>query len=96
MKLVSIRSAASKSAITPSRIGRIVVIEAGVLPSIAWASWPTASVLSLAVLTATIEGSSTTMPRPGANTMVFAVPRSMARSRAPKASMLSSKGRLPG
>ena len=28
MKLVSIRSAASKSAITPSRIGRIVVIDA--------------------------------------------------------------------
>ena len=38
MKLVSMRSAASKSAITPSRIGRIVVIEAGVRPSIARAS----------------------------------------------------------
>jgi hypothetical protein len=51
---------------TPSRIGRIVVMEGGVRPSIACASWPTASVLSVAVLMATIEGSSSTMPRPGA------------------------------
>ena len=35
MKLVSIRSAASKSAMTPSRIGRIVLIEGGVRPNMA-------------------------------------------------------------
>ena len=90
MKLVSMRSAASKSAMTPSRIGRIVVMEVGVRPSIARAAWPTASVFSFVVLIATIDGSSTTMPRPAAKTMVLAVPRSMARSRAPKGRMFIS------
>ena len=90
MRWVSSRSAASKSAITPSRSGRMVVMFAGVRPSMACAAWPTASVLSLCVLTATMEGSSTTMPRPGANTTVFAVPRSTAKSRAPKGRTLSS------
>ena len=81
IRQVSSRSAASKSAMTPSRSGRIVVMFSGVRPSIACAAWPTASVLSLRVLTATIDGSSTTMPRPAAKTTVLAVPRSMARSR---------------
>jgi len=35
MKLASMRSAASKSAITPSRIGRIVAMLPGARPSIA-------------------------------------------------------------
>ena len=90
MRWLNRRSAASKSAITPSRRGRIVVMFAGVRPSMAWAACPTASVLSLCVLTATIDGSSTTIPRPGANTTVFAVPKSTAKSRAPNGRTLSS------
>ena len=43
-KYVSIFSAASKSAITPSRSGRTGVILLGVRPSISWASVPTASI----------------------------------------------------
>jgi hypothetical protein len=43
MKCLIISSATSKSAITPSRIGRIAWIEPGVRPSISLASSPTAS-----------------------------------------------------
>ena len=53
---------------------------AGVRPSISLASVPTASIWSLTLLTATIEGSFSTMPAPRAKTQVLAVPRSMARS----------------
>src|SRR6185369_16154949 len=65
---------------TPSRIGLIAVMLVGVRPSISFASLPTASICALAVLKATIDGSLSTMPRPRANTHVFAVPRSIARS----------------
>ena len=79
-KWTSIFSAASKSAITPSRSGRTARMFGGVRPSISCASSPTASTSPLAVLKATIDGSLRTMPRPWANTQVLAVPRSMARS----------------
>ena len=52
----------------------------GVLPSISLASLPTASTSPVFLLMATIDGSLTTIPLPAANTRVFAVPRSMARS----------------
>ena len=52
----------------------------GVRPSMSLASEPTASTRLVTVLTATIEGSRTTIPLPRANTSVFAVPRSTARS----------------
>src|SRR6266404_1169255 len=80
MKCCNIFSVTSKSAITPSFIGRIAMMLPGVRPSISLASLPTASTLLVTLLMATIEGSLTTMPRPLANTRVFAVPRSMARS----------------
>ena len=65
---------------TPSFIGRIATMLPGVRPSISLAALPTASTLFVILLTATIEGSRTTMPRPSAKTSVLAVPRSMARS----------------
>src|SRR5512135_3692822 len=65
---------------TPSFIGRIATMFPGVRPSISLAALPTASTLLVIRLTATIDGSRTTMPRPSAKTSVFAVPRSMARS----------------
>ncbi len=80
MKCVSIFSAASKSAITPSFIGLMAVMLPGVRPSISFASVPTASIRPLILLNATMDGSLTTMPRPRAKTQVLAVPRSMARS----------------
>jgi len=79
-KWTSIFSAASKSAITPSRSGLTGLMCGGVRPSISWASWPTASTTPLAVLKATIDGSFSTMPRPCAKTQVLAVPRSIAMS----------------
>ena len=45
-----------------------------------FASLPTASILPVFWLTATIEGSETTTPLPFAKTSVFEVPRSIARS----------------
>ncbi len=80
MKCVSIFSAASKSAMTPSRIGLIAVMLPGVRPSISFASVPTASILPLMAFNARIDGSFSTIPLPQAYTHVFAVPRSMARS----------------
>ena len=65
---------------TPSFIGLMATMLPGVRPSISLASLPTASTRPLTLLTATIEGSLTTMPRPLAYTQVLAVPRSMARS----------------
>ena len=66
MKCVSIFSAASKSAMTPSFIGLIAVMLPGVRPSISLASVPTASILPVTLLSATIDGSLTTMPLPRA------------------------------
>src|SRR6185437_6223873 len=80
MKYVSIFSVTLKSAITPSFMGLMATTLPGVRPSISFASFPTATTSPLFLLIATIEGSLTTMPLPLANTSVFAVPRSMARS----------------
>jgi hypothetical protein len=66
MKWVSIFSAASKSAITPSRIGLMAVMFAGVRPSISLASMPTASIRPVVLFIATMDGSLTTMPLPRA------------------------------
>src|SRR6188474_2217259 len=65
---------------TPSFIGLIATMLPGVRPSISLASLPTASILPVTLLMATIEGSLTTMPLPRAYTHVLAVPRSIARS----------------
>src|SRR5688572_5749624 len=65
---------------TPSFIGLMATMLPGVRPSISFAPVPTASTRPVTLLTATIDGSLTTMPRPLAYTQVLAVPRSMARS----------------
>src|SRR6266478_2863611 len=65
---------------TPSFMGLMATMLPGVRPSISFASLPTASTSPVFLLIATMEGSLTTMPLPLANTSVFAVPRSMARS----------------
>ena len=69
-----------QSAITPSRIGWIATMYPGVRPNICFASFPTLSTFPVLLFRATMEGSSTTIPLPVANTKVFAVPRSIARS----------------
>ena len=78
----SISSVAMKSAITPSRIGRISSIGSGVRPSMVLAFRPTASITRSPprTCTATTDGSSMMMPRPTTCTSVLAVPRSMAIS----------------
>ena len=68
IKCLIISSAAAKSAITPSRSGWMVSILLGVRPSMVFASRPTAMTLrspSRACVTATTDGSSRTIPRPG-------------------------------
>src|SRR5882724_8899114 len=65
---------------TPSFIGRMAMMLAGVRPSISFASLPTASTRPVLWLTAMIDGSHSTMPLPLAYTSVVAVPRSIARS----------------
>src|SRR5689334_22929566 len=65
---------------TPSFIGLMATMLPGVRPSISFASLPTASTSLVFLLSATIEGSLTTMPLPRAYTSVLAVLRSMARS----------------
>ncbi len=66
MKCLIISSATSKSAITPSRSGRIAVMLPGVRPSIIFASSPTARTCFLPFTSAmaTTDGSLSTMPRP--------------------------------
>ena len=67
MKYLIISSATSKSAMTPSRIGRIASMLPGVRPSIILASLPTARtdfLPPLVVMVATTDGSLRTMPRP--------------------------------
>ena len=66
MKYVSIFSAISKSAMTPSRMGRMATMLPGVRPSISFASRPTASVRPVTLLMATMEGSFSTIPLPRA------------------------------
>ena len=65
MKCLIISSATSKSAMTPSRIGRMAWMLPGVRPSISLASWPTASTCLFPrwSMIATTEGSFSTMPR---------------------------------
>src|SRR5207302_2002178 len=65
---------------TPSFMGLMATTFPGVRPSISFASRPTAITSPVFLLMATIDGSLTTMPLPFANTNVFAVPKSMARS----------------
>ena len=65
---------------TPSFIGRMAMMLAGVRPSISFASLPTASTRPVLWLTAMIDGSHSTMPLPFAYTSVVAVPRPIARS----------------
>jgi hypothetical protein len=55
---------ASKSAITPSFIGLMAAMFEGVLPSIFFASAPTATVFLLSFLMTTTDGSSQTIPFP--------------------------------
>src|SRR6266480_7227898 len=88
MKYRSIRSVTSKSAITPSLSGRMPTILTGVRPIIRLASTPTATIWPLLVLSATTDGSFSTIPRPRTYTRVFAVPRSTAMSRPRNASAL--------
>jgi len=76
----SIISVISKSAMTPSFMGRIALMYSGVLPSIVFASRPTAYTFLVRWSTATTDGSFSTIPLPFTNTSVFAVPRSMATS----------------
>ena len=64
MKKRSICSVASKSAITPSFIGRSAVMLSGVRPIIRLASWPTARTSPVVSLSATTLGSSSMIPRP--------------------------------
>jgi hypothetical protein len=81
MKYFSIASVTWKSAITPSFMGRMATMFAGVLPSISLAVAPTArpfrSTSVVPFRTATTEGSFSTIPRPLTQTSVFAVPRSI-------------------
>src|SRR6185503_14270406 len=73
-------------------MGLMAVIDPGVRPTIALASVPTASILSLTRLNATMEGSLSTMPWPRAKTQVLAVPRSIARSFEKIANVPNTKG----
>ncbi len=101
MKWSSIFSVTSKSAMTPSFIGRMATMFPGVRPSISLASPPTASTR----LVTRVDGDDRRLadddPRPSAKTSVFAVPRSTARSeenhekseRRPKGRSFSEYGR---
>src|SRR4029077_17289932 len=80
MNLFNICSAISKSAITPSFMGRTAMMLPGVRPNIRFASVPTASTRPDFFSTATTEGSLSTIPFPCTYTRDDAVPRSMARS----------------
>ena len=66
MKCLIISSAIAKSAMTPSRKGRIASMLPGVRPNISFASSPTARTClrPLTLTMATTEGSLRTMPRP--------------------------------
>ena len=81
MKVLIICSAASKSAITPSRRGRTARMLPGVRPSIILASSPTARGTPRSRSMATTEGSWSTMPLPDTKISVLAVPRSIPISR---------------
>ena len=80
MKYWSIFSVTMKSEMTPSRSGLTATIEAGVRPTIRFASAPMARMRFETRSMATTDGSSMTMPRPRTLTSVLAVPRSIAMS----------------
>ena len=80
MKYLNMASEISKSAITPSFIGRRASMVPGVRPSILFASAPTAQTFLLVLYLATTLGSRKTMHRSLTKTKVFAVPRSMPMS----------------
>ncbi len=64
MKWCSMPSVTTKSAITPSRIGRTTWIVSGARPTISSASFPTARIRVPSRFTATSEGSLMTIPSP--------------------------------
>ena len=64
MKNRSICSVASKSAITPSRSGRMATMLSGVRPIIRFASVPTARISRVWAFMATTDGSLSMTPRP--------------------------------
>ncbi|GIT65314.1 MAG: hypothetical protein Ct9H300mP23_09410 [Nitrospinota bacterium] len=70
----------SKSAITPSFIGRIVSTLAWVRPNIFFASDPTASTALSSIFIATTDGSLSTIPFSVMYARVLAVPKSIAKS----------------
>ena len=80
-KYLIICSVTSKSLITPSRSGRIAMIEAGVRPTIRFASAPIARTRFVLASMATTDGSEMTIPRSRTWTSVLAVPRSIPMSR---------------
>ena len=80
MKYRSMCSTVSKSAMTPSRSGRIATMFAGVRPTIRLASVPTVRTRPVRLSIATTEGSEITTPLLRTYTKVFAVPRSMPMS----------------
>ena len=82
MKCLIISSVTIKSAITPFFNGLMALIFPGVLPSMVFASSPTARTdfFPLLSTTATTDGSLSTTPCPFSTTSVLAVPRSIAIS----------------
>jgi hypothetical protein len=69
MNCLSICSVTVKSAMTPSFIGRMAWMLPGTLPSMSFASWPTAAIVRLpfgppSVRMATTDGSFSTTPLP--------------------------------
>src|SRR3989339_338839 len=74
-------SAASKSAITPSRRGLTTSILAGFLPSIFFASSPIAKIAFVFMFRATTDGCLITTPFPRTCTTTLAVPKSIPTSK---------------
>src|SRR5262245_8238662 len=82
---------------TPSFRGWTTRMWGGVRPSIALASLPTAMTERSVSSMATMDGSRRTTPSPRTNTRVFAVPRSIARSREnARKNITGSAKRVPG
>ena len=75
-------SVVSKSVIAPPRSGRTATMKLGVRPIMSQASWPVANTSLVRRFLAITVGSFMMMPSPCLYTRVFAVPRSIARSRA--------------
>src|SRR3989338_8593931 len=95
MRYESISEVTSKSDMTPSTTGCTATMCAGVLPSMSFACWTTATTCPVFWFIATIDGSLMTMPRPFTYTSVFAVPRSipMSLEKRPSTRSLHSRNR---